>query len=198
MGQRTKAGDRTRTAILEAALGLLSRVGPDGFSASALANEANVSKATVFHHFSSIDEVPLAALEQFWLRSLSLDTGKPTSARKYLEQLGWEIIALARKRDEPLRAHVVFLTKGIFDARLRQRLEAGADHMHRVFVQELSARLPKGRSASEIEAMARMAEMGLDGLMIAVVVHRRRKDLAESKRAWARFVDLLLSRTRST
>ena len=197
MGQRTKGGDRTRTAILEAAMGLLGRVGPDAFSASALAREAGVSKATVFHHFSSMDEVPLAAFEQYWLRTLAPDVGERISARGYLEGLGRQVVALAREHNGPLRAHVVFLTKAIFDSRLRQRLASGAIEMHQAMVRELSTRLPKGRSAPEIEAMARMVEMALDGLMIAVVVRRRPKDLTESKQAWARFVDLLLGRTGS-
>ncbi len=69
-GQRTKAGERTRAAILKATLRLLGRAGPDAFSASTLAKAAGVSKATLFHHFSSIEEIPLAAFEQFWLQSV--------------------------------------------------------------------------------------------------------------------------------
>ena len=193
-GHRTKAGEQTRSAILEATLRLLGRDGPDAFSASTLAKEAGVSKATLFHHFGSLDEIPLEALEQFWLQSLTPDTRKLISARDYLEDLGQQVITMAQKRGEFLRAQVVFLTKAIFDPRLRQRLAASALQMHRVVVQELSVRLPKSLPASEIDAMARMAEMVLDGLMIALVMRQGSKELAESKRAWARFVDLLLWR----
>lgn len=192
-GQRTKAGDKTRTAILEATLRLLGRAGPDAFSASALAREAAVSKATLFHHFGSLEEIPLAAFEQFWLQSLSRDTRTLLSARDYLEDLGQQVITSARKHGEFLRAQVVFVTKAVFDSRLRQHLAAGSIQMHRVVVQELSARLPKSLSTSEIDAMARMAEMTLDGLMIALVMRNGSKELAESKRAWIRFVDLLIA-----
>ena len=192
-GHRTKAGDRTRTAILEATLTLLGRAGPDAFSASALAKEAGVSKATLFHHFGSIEEIPLAAFEQFWLRSLSPDTRKLISARDYVEDLGRQVTNSAEKHGELLRAQVVFVTKAIFDSRLRRHLAAGAVEMHRTVVKELTARLPKNLPASEIDAMARMAEMTLDGLMIALVMRRGPKEMAQSKRAWARFVDLLLS-----
>lgn len=75
-GQRTKAGDQTRMVILEAALKLLGRAGPDACSASTLAKEAGVSKATLFHHFGSIEDIPLAAFERFWLQSLAMDTRK--------------------------------------------------------------------------------------------------------------------------
>jgi AcrR family transcriptional regulator len=193
-GHRTNAGDRTRIGILDATLRLLGRAGPDAFSASTLAKEAGVSKATLFHHFGSLDEIPLAALEQFWFQSLTLDTKKPTSAREYLVDLGRQVITLSHKHSAFLRAHIVFLTKAIFDSRLRQRLVAGSLQMHRVMVQQFSARLPKSLSASEIDAMTRMVEMTLDGLMIGVVVYKGSKGLAETRRAWVRFVNLLIER----
>jgi len=65
--------------------------------------------------------------------------------------------------------------------------------MHRTLAQELTARLPKGLSASQINTMARMAEMTLDGMMIALVMRTGPKEMAETKRAWAGFVDLLLA-----
>jgi AcrR family transcriptional regulator len=197
-GQRTKAGDRTRTAILEATLRLLGRVGPDAFSASSLAKEAGVSKATLFHHFGSIEAIPLAAFEEIWHQSLTPDTRELISAHDYFEDLGQQVIISAQKHSEFLRAQVVFVTKAIFDPRLRRRLAASTLQMHRVVVQELAARLPKSLKASEIDSMARMAEMTLDGLMIALVMRKGSNELAESKRAWASFVDLLLSCTGAT
>ncbi len=193
-GQRTKAGDRTRTAILEATLRLLGRAGPDAFSASTLAKEAGVSKATLFHHFGSIEEIPLAAFEQFWLQSLAPDTRKLISARDYLEDLGRQVINSAEKHGELLRAQIVFMTKALFDSRLRRHLAAGAVQMHQAVVQALAARLPKNFPASEIDALARMAEMTLDGLMIALVMRKGPKEREQSKRAWTTFVDLLLAR----
>ena len=65
--------------------------------------------------------------------------------------------------------------------------------MYRVVVQWLSTRLPGTIPKSDIEAMARMIEMNLDGLMIALVMRKGPRELAESKRAWARFGDLLLA-----
>lgn len=193
-GHRTKAGDRTRSAILDATLRVLGRGGPDSFSASTLAKEAGVSKATLFHHFGSIEDIPLAAFEQFWLQSLAMDTQKLISARDYLEDLGQQVIISAHEHGEFLRAQVVFLTKAVFDSHLRRRLTASMVHMHRVVVQELAARVPKSLPESEIDAMARMAEMVLDGLMIALVMRKGSKELAEAKRAWDGFVDLLLAR----
>lgn len=172
---------------------LLGREGPDGFSASTLAKEASVSKATLFHHFGTLDEIPLAAFEEFWLRSLAVDTRKLISARDYLEGLGRQLFILAQKHGEFLRAQVVFVTKAIFDTSARRRLETSAVQMHRVVVHELSKRLPTNLLASEIDALARMTEMTLDGLMIAVVMRKGSTELAQSKRVWSSFVDLLVA-----
>lgn len=68
-------------AVQEAAVRILSCDGPDRFSASALAREAGVSQATMFHHFRTIDEIPVVAIEQFWLQSISSDPAKTPSAR---------------------------------------------------------------------------------------------------------------------
>lgn len=192
-GKRTKAGDRTRAAILEATVTLLGRDGPDVFSASTLAKEASVSKATLFHHFDTIDDIPHEALQHHWSQAISQGSGNSQSARDYLQELGQQVILLARERRNFLRANVVFLTKAIFDSRLRQRMAVGALQMHRLMTQTLSAKLPKTVSASEIEAAARMVEIALDGLMFRLAVIRTPTELAQSKRAWSSFVDLLVA-----
>jgi len=65
--------------------------------------------------------------------------------------------------------------------------------MHQLMKRTLSEKLPKNLSPSELEAVTRMVEMALDGLMIRLVVMQNSKELGESKRAWTRFVDLLLA-----
>ena len=192
-GQRTKAGERTRAAILEATVTLLGREGPDAFSASTLAKEAGVSKATLFHHFGAIEDIPHEALQHLWSQAVSQESQNSESAREYLQKLGQQIVFLARKRSNFLRANVVFLTKGIFDPRLCQRLSEGALRMHRLMTQTLSEKLPKSLSASEIEAMTRMVEMALDGLMLRLAVMKSSKELAESKHAWTQFIEILLA-----
>jgi hypothetical protein len=123
-----------------------------------------------------------------------VDTRKLITARDYLQDLGQQVIKSVKKNDEFLKAQVVFLTKAMFNPPLRRRLSAGTVHMHRVVVQELAARLPKGLPDSEVEALARVAEMTLDGLLIALVMRTGSKELAATKKAWADFVDLSLSR----
>ncbi len=97
-GQRTAAGEATRKEILDAALKLLGRGGPDAFSAGALAREANVSKATIFHHFASVDDILLAAFD--WRRSLELE-GRATDIGPRSTSTGSDSGCSARPRTIP-------------------------------------------------------------------------------------------------
>lgn len=105
-----------------------------------------------------------------------------------------QVIELARKRETFLKAQAVFLAKAIFDVRLRNGVVSRAFQMHEALVQELSSRLPADLETTDINAVARIAEMMLDGLMIALLMRDSPKRIAELKRIWMRFVDLLLPR----
>ncbi len=196
-GQRTSTGERTRAKILRATVRILGRDGPDQFSASALAKEAGVSKATLFHHFRSIDEIPILAMESYWTQALSPVGGNPSSAHAYLLNLGAQLLDLSRKRSTFLKAHIVFLVKAMFDPGLHASLAAGSVQMHRHMEQELAARLPKSLPRREIEAATRMIEMMLDGLLLGMAAVDGPRALALSRRAWIRFVDLLLKELES-
>ena len=191
-GQRSEVGERTRTAILDAAIRILGRDGPNRFSASALAMESGVSKATLFHHFRAIDEIPMLALERFWMQSLSPPKKHTASAHGYLIQLGAQILDLPEQRVTFLKAHVVFLVKAMFEPRLHARLAEGAEAMHSEMVRELAAHLPGGLKPAELEATTRMVEMMLDGLLMSMATADSVEARMLSRRAWKRFVSFLL------
>lgn len=193
-GRHTAAGEETRKGILDAALKVLGRGGPDAFSAGALAREANVSKATVFHHFASVDEILLAAFD--WRQSLEFEGNEPTSARAYLDDLGQQLVRAAEDDPVLLKARAVFVTRAIFDSEMNARLSKGAAEMHRLVVDALRARLPTNVSDAEIESIARLAEMALDGLMINLVM--RTDERSKFRRAWTLMVDLLLVGAKSS
>jgi AcrR family transcriptional regulator len=178
-------GERTRAAILEAAIELLGRVGPDGFSAAALAREAGVSKATLFHHFEALDLIPLAALEQVLLSALTVEQHQNRPLREYLEELGRGFIATARERQDFLRAYFVFLTKALFDPRFRARLAAGAQELDKALTFALALRVAPAR----VEATARLVEMALDGLGLHLLVIGGE---AQIEQAWSMLVDLIV------
>ncbi len=63
--------------------------------------------------------------------------------------------------------------------------------MHRLVVEALRARLPLNVSDSEIESIARLAAMALDGLMINLVM--RTDERGQFQLTWTLMVDLLLA-----
>jgi AcrR family transcriptional regulator len=183
-----KPGERTRARILEASIRLLGREGPDGFSASALAAEAQVSKATLFHHFGTLDEIPLAALEQMWLDVLERRADSDLQLHAYLEALGREVLQTAGEHRTFLRAYFAFFTKAIFDPRFRERLSTGAEEMHAALMREIGPRLGRSRSPADAEALAYVVEMGLDGLALHLLVGRDPDRLWEGWAALARMI----------
>jgi AcrR family transcriptional regulator len=191
-GQSTAAGKDTRNAIIDAALRLLGRGGTEAFSAAALAREADVSKATIFHHFASIDRIPIAAFERLWSQSLTIEAEQPTSAREYLFGLGQQLADMTKHNRDLLRAQTVFFMRAIFDRELSERLSQGAEVMHGLVVGALRSRLRQGISREEIELKARLAEMTLDGLMIGLVTYLDAERQAVAIKAWRRLVDMLL------
>jgi len=58
-------GQQTRTAILEAALGLASHMGLEGLSIGALADVTKMSKSGVFAHFGSREELQIAVVMEY-------------------------------------------------------------------------------------------------------------------------------------
>ena len=64
--------------------------------------------------------------------------------------------------------------------------------MHREMIRELSVRLPKPLPPSDVEAIARMVETFLDGMMVNLAIHGKR-GLANASQVWTQFIDLLLS-----
>ncbi|WP_418318639.1 TetR/AcrR family transcriptional regulator [Piscinibacter sakaiensis] len=58
-------GQQTRSAILEAALGLSSHIGLEGLSIGALAEVMGMSKSGVFAHFGSREELQISVIREY-------------------------------------------------------------------------------------------------------------------------------------
>jgi AcrR family transcriptional regulator len=174
----------TRTAIVEAAIVLLGRDGPDRFSASALAREVGISKANLFHHFPNFGEIPLAAFDLLGAAMLAPAGKPPTTARDWLLQLGDTTFKVTREQQGFLRAYFVFFGRALFDERMRKRLEASAEPVLAGMVERLRQFMPR----TEAETTARLALMTLDGLGLHLLALGEKR---KTRRAWRRFVDAL-------
>lgn len=172
-----------RNDILNATVTVLGREGLAGLSASALAKEAEVSKANLFHHFSGVDEIVLEAFEQFALGLDMMDPPDGISLRDWLHQMGEASFGL---NDEVLtlsRAYFVFVSKALFDETLRQRVfetvETGSAMMQRIV-----ARID---DTADAQTLGDLIFMTGDAMAIHLIAFPERRENVLA--AWSLFVD---------
>lgn len=181
----------TRSAIIEGAIRLLGRDGPEGFSASALAREVGVSKANIFHHFASLDEVPIAALDRFAAAMLPPnDKAPPRTPRELLLRLGEATFRVTLEQQPFFKAYFVFFARALFDERMRGHLRASAEPMLAGIAQQLARSMPK----AEAEVIARLALMTIDGLGLHLLALGEER---KARQAWRRFVDAIFPKETS-
>jgi AcrR family transcriptional regulator len=153
----------TRSAIIDAAVTVLGRDGPDGFSAASIAREVGISKATLFHHFPSIDGIPTAAFERMIADSLAIDMPPDASLADTVELLGRGTAELVRERRGFFNAYFVLVARAMFDDGLRAQLQASGDAL----LGRLRVLLaPKLAAGEDVAAFARLIAIQLDGSAI--------------------------------
>src|SRR5512145_2711633 len=64
MNAQTTKGERTRAAILDEALRIVSKAGLEGLTIGTLAEATGMSKSGLFAHFGSREELLIAVLER--------------------------------------------------------------------------------------------------------------------------------------
>jgi AcrR family transcriptional regulator len=181
-------GAVTRRKILEASVDLLGREGPDGFSAAALAREAGVSKATLFHHFDTLAVIPEVAMEELFIGSLALSDSPELDLKGYLIRLRDDSLALMHEQRGFINAYFVFLTKALFEPQLRLRFVAGIMQLHEALRAGIEPRMPEGTPPEEVDELARLVGAALDGIALH---HMVTEDHERLDRGWSRFIDLL-------
>ncbi|MDC7125893.1 MAG: TetR/AcrR family transcriptional regulator [Spirochaetales bacterium] len=70
--KRVIKGKETSSTIIESAIDIISESGIDGVSAGNIARRAGISKSSIFHHFSSVDDIRLKVLNTITERMLGI------------------------------------------------------------------------------------------------------------------------------
>jgi AcrR family transcriptional regulator len=184
-------GAVTRRRILESAVELLGRDGPDAFSAAALAREAGVSKANLFHHFDSLSVIPEVALEELFMASMARSDDPELDLNGYLTRLRDDTLEVMHAQRGFINAYFVFFTKALFEPQLRLRFVAGAMEMLEAVRAGLGPRLPAGTSPEEADEIARLVFATLDGIAMH---HLVMEDHERLDRSWGLFMEMLEAR----
>jgi AcrR family transcriptional regulator len=179
------APSETRQAILSAAIALMGRGGADALSASAIAAEVGISKATVFHHFRSLDEIPVAALDLLTEQGIGMIDFTDGDLASLIAQVGEASFALVGANRGFVTAYFAFASKAMFDAGVRGKLEASLararDQFGAVFGRYI-ADPPRARQLGGIVLAT------LDGLMLQFALVGNEAELRD---AWRRIVSAL-------
>lgn len=182
-----KARPNKRQDIIDGALNLLATEGPDGFSAANLALVAGVSKANLYHHFDSLEDIVAESFEQY---SLSLGMWSPPegiSFRQWLLATGEELFSTAGTERDLLNAYCVFATKALFDPNLRDRFAKTYEIARNALCDVVSQLYPHTLAWGEVEALADLIMMTLDGLGMHTKLFPEREVAVAA--AWATFVE---------
>jgi AcrR family transcriptional regulator len=178
-----------RQDIIAAAIRLLARGGATGLTASALAAEAGVSKANVFHHFATIDDVAIAAFEAFVLGMASLRPDPASGLRAWLVALGTETTELMDAHRAEGSAYIGFIARAQSDERLRARLEDVVTAFEAALREALVSMAPGRYETGQADALATLLLLAGDGLALHRQLFPGRADRQHA--AWMALVDLI-------
>jgi AcrR family transcriptional regulator len=178
----------TRAAIIEAAVAILGRTGPAGLTASALTRAVGISKATLFHHFRTVDEIPLVALEHLALQLQAFSSPERKSSRHAIEALGEAADELVERQREFLNAYFVFFAKALFDETLREKLAVCGEQSRAVVAQIVRTNIEGVKTARDVEDFVNLIAIMLDGLALHLLLAQDKRPIM---RAWSRFAKSL-------
>lgn len=181
--QRREKGERTRQGILEAAVDLIGLKGIKAFTAQALAERAKVSKAALYHHFKTLDEILPLTVDIFWdLYDKFLGGPKPPTLKAYLQRLG-HVITDPKLMGHPIaRASIELYRLSFFNEPVRKAMAGLLSEGRRRLRADLEA-------YAKSPAQARRARLAVDWLMPLgdgmQIYLPLTKDHRSARRAWS-------------
>lgn len=156
--------ERTRRALLDAALRLSAETGLGGVSLRQVAREVGIVPTAFYRHFSSVDELGLALVEESFvsLRAVLRDVrrGRPAPAEVIARS-----VSVLGEHVRTQRAHFGFIARERIGGPppVREAVQHGLDLFERELAADL-ARLPADQFSSEdLQVLA--------NLIVAAMVH---------------------------
>ncbi|MBL6989521.1 MAG: TetR/AcrR family transcriptional regulator [Bacteriovoracaceae bacterium] len=144
MKKREIQAGETRRKILQAALLILGTKGQQGFTASALCQEAGISKGNLYHHFKSLDEVPFCAMEIFIEEfEVLIPTDKFRSPQKYLCVVGSALLDYIKQHEQLFTAYLFYYEKALVDENYKGMMQKMMNSYMQYIEDALSRFYPK-------------------------------------------------------
>lgn len=179
---RLERGERTRNLILQAAIAMIAEKGLNEISTAMLAKAAGVSKSTIFHHFSTSDEILIEALQViFGDMQQSMDLNNCDSVESILSKLGQVIVSATETNLINIKAFLAFFHGGIYHPVFRNILASYAAQMHEQFRLLLSERVSEQVSGERIASVSKLILPMVDGIGFHYLLHG---DRATFEQVW--------------
>jgi AcrR family transcriptional regulator len=196
MMTRTK-GEQTRTAILDEALDIASKLGLEGLTIGSLADATGMSKSGLFAHFGSREELQLAVLEhaaqlygeKVFVPVLKIERGLPRLRALFERWLDWTI-------ESGLPGGCIMISTAIeYDDRPGPIRDAAIENQHRgnaITQKAVRLAIEEGHLMPGTEPEQISFEML--GIVLASHNHRRLLGDKEARKRALKAFDQLISR----
>ena len=159
-----KKSEKSRAAILEAALDLFSSQGYRGTSIREIAERARVSTGNVYHHFTDKETIFQTLLGQYWaaIEGADLPFNKALAAGRFPENIE-EIAAGARESVRQYRKHIALIYVDV--------VELSGNHI-RKFYSDMGARFERFLASHRAEALSSDMRPGVTPSTAVMLVSR--------------------------
>lgn len=187
-GLRERKKRDVRLRITEAARTLFFERGFDAVTVADIAEQADVSEATVFNYFAAKEDIFLAGLDAFEQRLIAAVQGRPDGGSAIVAFRGAMLDSVGHLGDADVIDMVRRSARVIADSRAlrRRELEVVADH-----ARALAATLTREAGIAEDDVEARVASEALfaahravlDSVRAAALAGRSGAEVAETARS---------------
>jgi AcrR family transcriptional regulator len=178
----TTKGERTRAAILDAALRIVSKAGLDGLTIGTLADATGMSKSGLFAHFGSREELLLAVLahgqaeftEVVFQPAMAKPRGLPRLKAMFINWLDW-----TESADLPGGCPMIGGASEFDDkpGPVRDMLASG----QRAWIDTLKRAVHQALEEGQLPAATDAEQIAFEMFGIALVVHHHRRLLGYPK-----------------
>lgn len=163
MDGRVEKGLETKNRIIKASLELISREGIKSLSANKIAKLAGVSKSNVFHHFGSVDVIPIKALE-YLIESMmqSIEGPMKGSLKEALISIGEYTFSC--EDNEMYMAMFALYNESFYDERYKKVVNEMKDAYTEEMYKLIKYYHPNIEDDGELMILSKMITIALDGL----------------------------------
>lgn len=191
MNKNEIASHNMRRRILTTTLEIVGNEGLGALTASKLGRQAGISKGALYHHFSSLEEVKYAAIDQ--LVSMFLAVAEPShfeDFESYLSVTGDTLYFTMQCEPYAMKAMYSFTTHALFDDHTKSQIHRFSQHGLAEYTRAIEYFYKDKVPQQKIDTAIRVVDAFFLGAGLQCYLL---EDEAKFRQSWSLFSDMLLS-----